>query len=102
MFTGASPVVRTVTDLVIELNSLDHLFIGIEQGSNKVFLLNELDVSDDCPSSRFGLVEILLYLGTLLHRLVFSVDVLQASKPIINSTSSSTLTLHELTRLLAH
>jgi hypothetical protein len=64
--------------LVVELNSLDDLLIGIEQGTNISLVLDELDVSNNSSSSYFGLVEIILNLGTLGQTLVLSVDMLSS------------------------
>lgn len=67
------------TDLIVELDGLDHPFIGVEQGTDIFFLLDKLDVSDNGPSSRFGLVQVFLDLWAFLHRLVLSINVLEAS-----------------------
>jgi hypothetical protein len=64
--------------LVVELNSLDDLLIGIEQGTNISLVLDELNVSNNSSSSYFGLVEIILNLGTLGQTLVLSVDMLSS------------------------
>lgn len=64
---------------VVELDSLDNLLIGIEQGSDIIFLLDELDVSDNDSSGCFGLVQIILNLWTLGETLVFSIDMLVSS-----------------------
>lgn len=76
--TGAEVVSRKRrwTDLIVELDGFDHPLIGIEQCSDKLFLLDKLDVSDHSPSSSFGLVQVLLYLWTLLYRFVLPVHVL--------------------------
>jgi RNAse (barnase) inhibitor barstar len=66
------------TYLVVELDSLDDLLIGIEQGTNISLVLDELDVSNNSSSSYFGLVEIILNLGTLGQTLVLSVDMLSS------------------------
>jgi hypothetical protein len=86
--------------LVVELNSLDDLLIGIEQGTNISLVLDELDVSDDSSSGNFGLVEIILNLGTLGQTLVLSIDML--SSQLLNAGGVIQLTLQELTKLLAH
>jgi hypothetical protein len=64
--------------LVVELDSLDDLLIGIEQGTDVPLVLNELDVSNNSSSSNLGLVEIILNLGTLGQTLVLSVDMLSS------------------------
>jgi RNAse (barnase) inhibitor barstar len=66
------------TYLVVELDSLDDLLIGIEQGTNISLVLDELNVSNNSSSSYFGLVEIILNLGTLGQTLVLSVDMLSS------------------------
>jgi hypothetical protein len=89
-----------VTYLVIELNSLDDLLIGIEQGTDVPLVLDELDVSNDGSSRYLGLVEIILNLGTLGQTLVLSIDML--SSQLLNAGGVIQLTLQELTKLLAH
>jgi hypothetical protein len=64
--------------LVVELDSLDDLLIGIEQGTDVSLVLDELDVSDNSSSSYLGLVEVILNLGTLGQTLVLSVDMLSS------------------------
>jgi hypothetical protein len=66
------------TYLVVELDSLDDLLIGIEQGTNISLVLDELNVSNNSSSSYFGLVEIILNLGTLGQTLVLSIDMLSS------------------------
>ena len=67
-----------VTYLVVELDSFDDLFIGIEQGANISFVLDELNVSNDSSSSHLGLVEVILDLGALGQTFVLSVDMLSS------------------------
>ena len=76
------------TYLVVKLNSLDDLFIGIEQGANISFVLDELNVSNDSSSGNFGLVEVILNFGTLGQTLVLSVDVLSSQLLNIECTIS--------------
>jgi hypothetical protein len=78
-----------VTYLVIELNSLDDLLVGIEQGTDVPLVLNELDVSNNSSSSNLGLVEVILNLGTLGQTLVLSIDML--SSQLLNAGGLSSL-----------
>jgi len=70
--------VQVVAYFVVKLNSLDDLLIGIEQGANISFVLDELNVSNDSSSGNFGLVEVILNFGTLGQTLVLSVDMLSS------------------------
>lgn len=65
-----------MTHLVVELDGLDNFLIGIKEGTNVLFLLDELDVSNDSSSSYLGLVEVILYLWAFGQALVLSVDML--------------------------
>ena len=67
-----------VAYFVVKLNSLDDLLIGIEQGANISFVLDELNVSNDSSSRYLGLVEVILNLGTFGQTLVLSVDMLSS------------------------
>ena len=93
-------VEKGYTHFVVELDSLDDFLVGIEQSPNVLFLLDELDVSDDSSSSGFGLVQVVLDFGTFGQALVLSVDMLQSQ--LCPRRCERQLTLQELTKLLAH
>lgn len=62
--------------LVIHLDRFDNLFVRLEQGTNKLFVLDDLNILDDLPTSGFGLVEILLYSRAFKQIFVLSVEML--------------------------
>lgn len=61
------------TYLVVHLDSLDNPLVRLEQGTDELLIVDDLDVSDDSTSSSLGLVEVVLDSRALDYVLMLSV-----------------------------